>query len=146
MSLWHRGPSSGKTVFVWDRRYGQRWCWIPPPPPSPTYTESLGGGHKTDNICCCGAYWKHFINTKPFIVGQLVEGILLTKIFWIWIPPSIWCCVLWAKTSYSKTCLNSHSKRRPKIGFQFWLLLNAGRQYCRMLQESILQCFRPSLI
>ena len=27
-----------------------------------------------------------------------------------------------------------HSKRRPKIGFQYQLLLNAGQKYCRMLQ------------
>ena len=27
-----------------------------------------------------------------------------------------------------------HSKRRPKIGFQYQLSLNAGQKYCRMLQ------------
>ena len=43
-----------------------------------------------------------------------------------------------------KPFLSGHSKRRPKIGFQDRLLLNAGRKYCRMLQESILQYFRPS--
>ena len=32
-----------------------------------------------------------------------------------------------------------------KIGFQDRLSLNAGQMYCRMLQESILQYFRPSL-
>ena len=32
-----------------------------------------------------------------------------------------------------------------KIGFQDRLSLNAGQKYCRMLQESILQYFRPSL-
>ena len=36
-------------------------------------------------------------------------------------------------------------KKRPKIGFQDCLLLNAGQKYCRMLHESILQYFRPSL-
>ena len=32
-----------------------------------------------------------------------------------------------------------------KIGFQYRFLLNAGQKYCRMLQESILQYFQPSL-
>ena len=41
--------------------------------------------------------------------------------------------------------LNGHSKRRTKIGFQGRLSLNAGQMYCRMLQESILQNFRPAL-
>ena len=45
--------------------------------------------------------------------------------------------------------LSGHSKRKPKlvfkIGFQDRLSLNVGQKYCRMLQESILQYFRPSL-
>ena len=36
-------------------------------------------------------------------------------------------------------------KRRPKIDFQDSLSLNAGQKHGRMLKESILQCFRPSL-
>ena len=44
-----------------------------------------------------------------------------------------------------KPVLSGHSKGRPKIGFQGRLLLNAGQKYCRMLQESILQYFLPSL-
>ena len=44
-----------------------------------------------------------------------------------------------------KPVLSGQSKRRPKIVFQYRLSLNAGQKYCRMLQESILQCFRPSL-
>ena len=46
---------------------------------------------------------------------------------------------------YSKTCLRRSLKKRPKIGFQDWLSLNAGQKYCRMLQQSILQYFRPAL-
>ena len=34
-----------------------------------------------------------------------------------------------------KPVLSSHSKRRPKIGFQDQLSLNAGQKYCRMLKE-----------
>ena len=34
-----------------------------------------------------------------------------------------------------KPVLNGHSKRRPEIGFQDCLLLNAGQKYCRMLQR-----------
>ena len=33
-----------------------------------------------------------------------------------------------------KPALSSHSKRTPKIGFQYRLSLNAGQKYCRMLQ------------
>ena len=39
-----------------------------------------------------------------------------------------------------KHVLSGHSKRRPKIGFQDRLSLNAGQKYCRMLQY-----FWPSL-
>ena len=35
-------------------------------------------------------------------------------------------------------------KKKTKIGFQGPLWLNAGQKYCRILQESILQYFRPS--
>ena len=44
-----------------------------------------------------------------------------------------------------KPVLSDHSKRRPEIDFQDQLSLNAGQKYCRMLQESILQYFQPSL-
>ena len=44
-----------------------------------------------------------------------------------------------------KPALSDHSKRRPTTGFQEQLSLNAVQKYCRMLQESILQYFRPSL-
>ena len=33
---------------------------------------------------------------------------------------------------------------KPALSFQDELSLNAGQKYCRMLQESILQYFRPS--
>ena len=35
---------------------------------------------------------------------------------------------------YSKTCVNMPLSKRPKIGFQDQLSLNAGQKYCRMLQ------------
>ena len=35
---------------------------------------------------------------------------------------------------YSKTCLKRTLSKRPKIGFQDQLSLNAGQKYCRMLQ------------
>ena len=44
-----------------------------------------------------------------------------------------------------KSVLSDHSKRRPKMEFQYQLTLNAGQKYCRMLSWSILQYFRPSL-
>ena len=33
-----------------------------------------------------------------------------------------------------KTCLKGPLSKRPKIGFQDQLSLNAGQKYCRMLQ------------
>ena len=51
----------------------------------------------------------------------------------------------WKLIKYRKTCLKRPLKMKTKIGFQDRLSLNAGQKYCRMLQESILQYFRPSL-
>ena len=33
---------------------------------------------------------------------------------------------------YSKTCLKRPLKKKTKIGFQDWLLLNASQKYCRI--------------
>ena len=44
-----------------------------------------------------------------------------------------------------KPVLSVNSKGRTKIGFQDRLSVNAGQKYCRMLQESILQYFLPSI-
>ena len=35
---------------------------------------------------------------------------------------------------YSKTCVKQPPSKRPKIGYQYQLSLNAGQKYCRMLQ------------
>ena len=35
---------------------------------------------------------------------------------------------------YSRTCVKWPFSKRPKIGFQDQLSLNAGQKYCRMLQ------------
>ena len=35
---------------------------------------------------------------------------------------------------YSKTCVKQPLSKRPKVGFQDQLSLNAGQNYCRMLQ------------
>ena len=47
-------------------------------------------------------------------------------------------------------CLSGHSKRRPNIGFQDRLSLNAGHEYCRMLQgehSAILPtCIKPPFV
>ena len=40
-----------------------------------------------------------------------------------------------SKQNYSKNCVKRPLSQRPKIGFQDWLLLNAGQKYCRMLQR-----------
>ena len=38
------------------------------------------------------------------------------------------------QSKYSKTCVKRPLSKRPQIGFQDQLLLNAGQKYCRMLQ------------
>ena len=35
---------------------------------------------------------------------------------------------------YNKTCVKGPLSKRPKIGLQNQLSLNAGQKYCRMLQ------------
>ena len=52
-------------------------------------------------------------------------------------------CPLYCK--YSRTCTKRPLKKKTEIYFQDRLSLNAGQKYCRMLRESILQYFRPSL-
>ena len=52
---------------------------------------------------------------------------------------------------YSKTCVKWPFSKRPKIGFQDHLSLNAGQKYCRMLQGEhsaiLLTCIkRPFVI
>ena len=37
-------------------------------------------------------------------------------------------------SKYSKTCVKQPFSKRPQIGFQDRLSLNAGQKYCRMLQ------------
>ena len=39
------------------------------------------------------------------------------------------------KVQYSKTCIKQPLSKRPKIGFQNQLSLNAGQKYYRMLQR-----------
>ena len=48
-------------------------------------------------------------------------------------------------SNYRKTPLKRPLEKKTKIGFQDRLSLNAAQKYCRMLQDSILQYFRPSL-
>ena len=53
--------------------------------------------------------------------------------------------VMYLTVDTVKPVLNGHSIIRTKIGLQNRLSLNAVQAYCKMLQESILQYFRPSL-
>ena len=47
----------------------------------------------------------------------------------------IFTCLQLLKRVYSKTCLKQPLPKRPKMGFQYQLLLTAGQKYCRMLQR-----------
>ena len=44
-----------------------------------------------------------------------------------------------------ESVLSGHSKEDQRLFFQDGVSLNAGQKDCRMLQESILQYFRPAL-
>ena len=62
-----------------------------------------------------------------------------TFCFLLYIISGIYCIIFWFYTKYRytttiKSVLSGHSKRRPKIGFQDRLSLNAGQKCCRMLQ------------
>ena len=46
---------------------------------------------------------------------------------------------------YRKTCVKRPLSRRPQIGFQDQLMLNAGQSIAECSEGSILQYFRPSL-
>ena len=52
--------------------------------------------------------------------------------------------------SSSKTCVKRPLSKRPKIGLQDQLSLNAGQKYCRMLQGEhsaiLLTCIRPPFV
>ena len=43
---------------------------------------------------------------------------------------------------YSKTCLKRPLTKIPKVGFQDFLLLNAGQKYCRMHSAILLTCIK----
>ena len=47
--------------------------------------------------------------------------------------------------TYRKTCLKWPLSKRPKIGFQYQLSLNAGQKYCRMLHGEHSALLLPSL-
>ena len=45
-----------------------------------------------------------------------------------------------------KPVLSSHSKRRPKLGFQDRLSLNAGQKYCRKHSAVLLTFIKPPFV
>ena len=49
------------------------------------------------------------------------------------IPSKSMVLLLLVHYLYSKTCVKRPLSKRPEIGFQYQLLLNAGQKYCRML-------------
>ena len=77
------------------------------------------------------------------LICDIIVSILWPWPYWSLYP--LWWYYFHQLCVYSKTVLSSHSKWRPQIGFQDRLSLIAGQKYCRILQESILQYFRPSL-
>ena len=54
--------------------------------------------------------------------------LLTCFVFWIWNETDEYTLI------YSKTCVRQPLSKRPKIGFQYQISLNAGQKYWRMLQ------------
>ena len=50
-----------------------------------------------------------------------------------------------SKRSYSKICVKWPLSKRPKIGFQDQISLNAGQKYYRMLQVEHSALLRPAI-
>ena len=62
--------------------------------------------YNTDNV---------IVSSNKLMAKELKQGKLLVDI------------------KYIKTCVKRHLSKRPQIGFQDQLSLNAGQKYCRML-------------
>ena len=69
--------------------------------------------------------WPFYTN---FTVSQFFTHFIIPRLSNPWV-------ISWPSSLYSKTCVKSPFSKRPKIGFQDQLSLNAGQKYCRMLQE-----------
>ena len=72
------------------------------------------------------------------------------RLIWIFAKGSLLClCIIWSSNEifrdHSKTCVKPSLSKRPKIGFQDQLSLNAVQKYCRMLQGEHSAILRPSL-
>ena len=76
----------------------------------------------------------HHIHSTKFILFVLKIIILARKSFRVL-----------TSYMYSKTCLKRPLSKRPKMGFQDQLSLNAGQKYCRMLQGEHSAILRPAL-
>ena len=96
----------------------------------------------------CSIFWSF---PDQFLVNSWSIPGHLRYIFYLYRSPVSPGELITKKKSYMlqfklfvKPVLSGHSKGRPKIGFQDRYSLKGGPKYCRMLQESILQYFRPS--
>ena len=98
------------------------------------YTELLRRRFGTKRVHCNIVY-QEYISERDHVHMNSTQWETLTD-FVKW---------LGREGLYSKTGLKRPLKKKTKIGFQDQLSLNAGQKYCRMLQGSILQHFRPSL-
>ena len=79
-------------------------------------------------------------------VWILISCLLRSQLIWIYTVFIIGCIFRFSRVrvnsqqlgfwyyAYSKTCVKRLFIKRPKIGFQDQLSLNAGQKYCRMLQ------------
>ena len=94
-----------------------------------------------------GTIGNHWIN--DIFINQLLRYIAFLHLIWPQLNTDDLRLILLTSSQYWLT-LDQYSvqwatDKRSKIVFQDWLSLNAGQKYCRMLQESILQYFWPSL-
>ena len=85
------------------------------------HTWGMSYGTVRKKKICCGARVTEQWEKRRFVAYVTVIDILL-------VPHHSWK----KKNSTVKPVLSGHSKKRPKLGFQDRLSLNAGQKYCRM--------------
>ena len=85
-------------------------------------SDDLIGCHKKGKHSIFGLDKRLYIRRKYLQIRMCIVRMLRVELYWI-------KCI----SQYSKTCVKQPISKRPKIGLQDQLSLNAGQKYCRML-------------
>ena len=102
------------------------------------------------NVLSKQTFQFHFCVSSTIQSGLVVRKPVFGFAIWYWLfQPA--CLATCSKFShYSKTCVKRPLSKRPKIGFQDQLSLNAVQKYCRILQGEhsaiLLTCIKPPFV